>query len=98
MQSLLEGHPAPAQHVPGSCIVAGEQGVEFAGYVLDAPKHIQKSPCPPWQLSPPLEPPEPEPEPLPLPEPLPDPLPEPLPLPLPEPPPLDPLPPDELLE
>jgi hypothetical protein len=39
-----DGHPAGAQHPPGSFRFDGEQGVEFAGYMFDAAKHMQKSP------------------------------------------------------
>jgi hypothetical protein len=35
MQLPDPGHPVPAQQVPGSCSAAGEQGVLFAGNVLE---------------------------------------------------------------
>src|SRR5579883_2088607 len=54
MHDPEEGQPAGAQQPPGSSRSAGEHGVEFAGSMLDAEKHMQKSPWPAWQFSPPL--------------------------------------------
>lgn len=90
MQLPVAGQPEPAQHVPGSFKAAGEHAVALGGCIEALPKHMQKSPMPAWQFTPPLDPPpdplpelpldpelppEPEPE---LVEPPEDPLPDPL--------------------
>lgn len=100
MQLPVAGQPEPAQQVPGSFRADGEHGVAFGGSIDELPKHMQKSPMPPWQFTPPLDAP---PDPLPLPElpfdpelpPLPEELVEPLDDPPPDP--LDAPPLEELL-
>lgn len=67
MQLPVAGHPDPAQQVPGSFRAAGEHGVALGGSIDAVPRHMQKSPIPSWQFTPPVDaPPDPLPEELPL--------------------------------